>query len=182
MRRRLLLWALGMAAGTALAQPPQVTVRGQVTTSSGEHPAWFTLICAQGQGAALSLQFTLGTDAAPGFPFDAYEGPGAPAAELPSALLQVDQQRFAPTQVAGWLSGDQEGAFVFGIATLARKQSTATDIAVALGTPGVTLRWTQSGNNLQTAPLVGEFVPDAQQSRELARIAAPCLPKQRIAH
>jgi hypothetical protein len=166
------------AAWAAPPEPPQVVVRGSVTTNSGEHPAWFTLICTRGSGAALSLQLTVGTDAAPDFPFDAYEGPRAPASYQPSAQLQVGAQRFEPVAVAGWLSGERDGAFVFGIATtVPAKPGTATDIAAALGKPGVTLRWTQLSNNLETPPLAAQFAPDAQQSRALERVAAPCLPR-----
>jgi hypothetical protein len=174
-----LLW-LGLLGGVAWAQspePPQVVVRGTVTTSSGEHPAWFTLICTRGTGAALSLQWMLGADAAPDFPFDAYEGPQAPASSTPSARLQVGAQRFAPAAVAGWFSGEKDGAFVFGLATvMPSKHNTATDVAAALGKPGVTLTWTQLSNNLQTPPLVAQFAPNAAQSHALAQIAAPCLP------
>ena len=109
MRRHALWLCLGMAPSAALAlpsEPPQVVVRGTVTTDSGEHPAWLTLICTQGTGAALSLQLALGIDAAPDFPFDAYEGPRAPASYQPSAHLQVGKQRFAPINVAGWRSGE----------------------------------------------------------------------------
>jgi hypothetical protein len=161
-------------------QPPQVVVRGTVTTNSGEHPAWFTLICTRGSGAALSLQLTLGADAAPGFPFDAYEGPRAPASYQPSAQLQVGSQRFEPAAVAGWFSGERDGAFVFGIATaVPGKPGTTTEVAAALGKPGVTLRWTQLSNNLQTPPLAAAFTPDAQQSRALKQVAAPCLPTRK---
>jgi hypothetical protein len=177
-----LLW-LGLLSGTAWVQstePPQVVVRGTVTTNSGEHPAWFTLICTRGTGAALSLQWMLGADAAPDFPFDAYEGPRAPASYQPSAQLQVGSQRFEPAAVSGWFSGERDGAFVFGIATtVPGKPGTATDVAAALGKPGVTLRWTQLSNNLQTLPLVAEFTPDAKQSRALEQIAEPCLPRHR---
>jgi hypothetical protein len=176
------LLGLLLATGAALAhaqEPPQVVLRGSVTTGSGEHPAWFTLICTQGSGAALSLQLMLGADTAPGFPFDAYEGPHAPASTLPSAQLQIGEQHFAPTQVAGWYSGDKEGAFVFGIATVTRKHSITTDVATALGKSGVTLRWVQLSNDLQTPPLVAVFTPDAQQTQALRRIAGPCLPAHR---
>jgi hypothetical protein len=178
MPRRALLLALGMAAGTAAlaqpSQPPQVIVRGTVTTSSGEHPAWFTLICTQGAGGALSLQLALGTASAPDFPFDAFEGPRAPASYQPSAQLQVGTQRFAAVSVAGWLSGDRDGAFVFGVATT-HKHDTVTAIAAALSKPGMTLSWTQSGNNLQTPPLLARFTPDVQQAHALSNVVAPCL-------
>jgi hypothetical protein len=176
-RYAALLWfALASAAGAQAVPPPLVTVRGTVTTASGDHPAWFTLICTRGSGAALSLQWTLGMDAAPGFPFEAYEGPRAPASYPPSAQLQVGSQRFAPAAVAGWRSGEREGAFVFGIASVPGKRDVATGVAAALGQPGATLTWTQSGNNLQTPPLVAQFAPDAQQTLALKRAAAPCLP------
>jgi hypothetical protein len=179
-RLSLLLW-LGLVSGVTWAQssePPQVVLRGTVTTSSGEHPAWFTLICTQGTGAALSMQLMLGTDAAPDFPFTAFEGPRAPGSFQPSAQLQVGKQRFAPTTVAGWFSADRQGAFVFGIATaVPSKPGTATDVAAALGHVGATLRWTQLSNNLQTPPLAAQFTLDAQQSRALKQIAAPCLPR-----
>lgn len=171
---------LGLLPGLAWAQspePPQVVVRGTVTTSSGEHPAWFTLICTQGTGAALSLQLTLGMDAAPDFPFDAYEGPRAPASYQASARLQAGTQRFAPVSTSGWRSGERDGAFVFGIATtVPGKPGTVTEVAAALSKPGVTLTWTQLSNNLQTPPLAAQFAPDTQQSRALKQIASPCLP------
>ncbi|MBE1160548.1 hypothetical protein [Dyella acidiphila] len=171
------LLAATVAMPAAAQQPPQVMLRGTVVTGSGEHPAWFTLICTQGTGGALSLQLMLGADTAPDFPFDAYEGPRAPAATLPSAQFEVGAQRFAPTQVAGWFSGDKEGAFVFGVATAVGKRDTATDVAAALGQPHATLRWIQLGNDLQTPPLVATFTPDAQQSHALQHVAQPCLPR-----
>jgi hypothetical protein len=172
-----LLWLAATSPSAMPSEPSEVVVRGTVVTASGEHPAWFTLICTRGSGAALSLQLTLGADAAPDFPFDAYEGPRAPASYQPSAQLQVGAQRFESVAVAGWFSGERDGAFVFGIATAAPgKPGTATEVAAALGKPGVTLRWTQLSNNLQTPPLAAAFTPDAQQSRALKQIAAPCLP------
>jgi hypothetical protein len=182
MRRYSLLLWLSLVPGIVFAlppEPPQVVVRGTVTTDSGEHPAWFTLICTQGAGGALSLQLTLGIDSAPGFPFDAYEGPQAPASYQPSAQLRVGKQRFAPATVAGWRSGDVDGAYVFGIATEPGRRNTATGVAAALGKPGATLTWVQVSGNLQTPPLVAQFAPDAMQSRALKTIAAPCLPGRR---
>lgn len=177
IRHVLLLGLLPALAWAQSQEPPQVVVRGTVTTSSGEHPAWFTLICTRGTGAALSLQLTLGMDAAPDFPFDAYEGPRAPASYQASAQLQVGTQRFTPVSTSGWRSGDKDGAFVFGIATtVPGKPGTATDVAAALGKPGAALAWTQLSNNLQIPPLAAQFAPDAPQSRALKQIAAPCLP------
>lgn len=177
IRHVLLLGLLPALAWAQSPEPPQVVVRGSVTTSSGERPAWFTLICTRGTGAALSLQLTLGMDAAPDFPFDSYEGPRAPASYLPSAQLQVGTQRFAPVATSGWRSGERDGTFVFGIATtVPGKRNTATEVAAALGKSGATLTWTQLSNNLQLPPLAAQFAPDAQQSRALKQIAAPCLP------
>jgi hypothetical protein len=168
---------LAPAAAMALPSgPPQVTVRGTVTTGTGEHPAWFTLICTQGAGAALSLQLMLSADSAPDFPFDAFEGPRAPASYRPSAQLQVGEQRIAPSAVAGWYGGDVQGTFVFGIAAAPGSATTAVRVASALGTPGVKLRWIQASDNIQTPPLAATFAPDEAQSHALARIAAPCLP------
>lgn len=179
MRTYLLPMWLALAPGIAFAlppEPPQIVLHGTVTTSSGEHPAWLTLICTQGAGAALSLQLMLSTDSAPDFPFDAFEGPRAPASYLPSAQLQVGHQRFTPTAVAGWFSGDVDGAFVFGIAVTPGHRATVTRVAAALSQPGVTLTWVQLSGNLQTPPLMAQFTPDATQGRALKRIAAPCLP------
>ncbi|GLQ95850.1 hypothetical protein [Dyella mobilis] len=167
---------LASTAGAQALQPPLVTVHGTVTTASGDHPAWFTLICTRGTGAALSMQLALGMEAAPDFPFDAYEGPRAPASFQPSARLQVATHRFAPVPVSGWRSGERDGAFVFSIATVPGKRGTATDVAAALGEPGETLTWAQSSNDAQTPPLVAQFTPDARQTLALKRAAAPCLP------
>jgi len=177
--RRSLLLGLLLTSATAAAlpsEPPQVTVHGTVATATGEHPAWFTLICTQGSGAALSLQLMLSTDSAPDFPFDAFEGPRAPASYLPSAQLAVGGRRFAPSVVAGWYGGEVAGTFVFGIAASPGSATTAVQVAQALGKPGVKLDWIQASDNIQTPPLAATFAPDAAQSRALARIAAPCLP------
>ncbi|RDS85400.1 hypothetical protein [Dyella psychrodurans] len=168
----LLLPAMAMALPSG---PPQVTVHGTVTTSTGEHPAWFTLICTQGNGAALSLQLMLSVDSAPDFPFDAFEGPRAPASYQPSAQLQAGDRRFAPAAVAGWRSGDVDGAFVFGITSAPGNATTATQVAAALGKPGVKLTWIQLSDNIQTPPLSATFAPDDAQSKALKQIAAPCL-------
>lgn len=175
MKPALLLSLLLTPAAALSSGPPQVTVHGTVSTSTGEHPAWFTLICTQGSGAALSLQLMLSVDSAPDFPLDAFEGPRAPASYQPSAQLQIDGQRFAPTAVAGWRSGDVDGAFVFGIAAAPRSTTTAVQVAAALGKPGVKLTWIQLSDNIQTPPLAATFTPDDAQSRALARIAAPCV-------
>jgi hypothetical protein len=177
MRTHLLLGVLlAPAAAMALPSgPPQVTVHGTVTTGTGEHPAWFTLICTQGAGAALSLQLMLSADSAPDFPFDAFEGPRAPASYQPSAQLQVGEQRFTSAAVAGWYGGDVHGTFVFGIAATLGNATTAVQVASALGKPGVKLRWIQASDNIQTPPLAATFAPDEMQSHALARIAAPCL-------
>ena len=175
-KRALLLGLLLAPAALALPSgPPQLTVRGTVTTSTGEHPAWFTLICTQGTGAALSLQLMLSIDSAPDFPFDVFEGPRARASYQPSAQLQVGAQRFAPSAVAGWHSGEVEGAFVFGIASAPGSATTAVQAAAALGSPGVKLIWIQLSDNPQTPPLAATFAPDDAQHRALARIAAPCV-------
>ncbi|HUB90527.1 MAG TPA: hypothetical protein VMA74_12455 [Dyella sp.] len=179
MKRRLLL-CLGLVSGVlGASEPPQVVLHGTVTTSSGEHPAWFTLMCTQGHGGALSLQLALVADTAPGFPFDAYEGPGAPASHQPSAELRVGQQSFASVPAAGWYGGDGPGMFVFGIATTPGQRNAITGAVAALSKPGLTLTWIQNSNNLQTPPLMGRFVLDEKQSHALQRIAAPCLPHRR---
>lgn len=180
MKKRSLLLCLGLVSGAlGASEPPQVVLHGTVTTQSGEHPAWFTLICTQGRGGALSLQLALVADTAPGFPFDAYEGPGAPASHQPSAELRVGRLPLASVPVAGWYGGDGPGVFVFGIATTPGQRNAITSAAAALGKPGVTFTWIQNSGNVQTPPLMGCFVPDEKQSRALQRIAAPCLPRPR---
>lgn len=178
MRKHLPLLALGLVFGTTNAsppEPPQVVLHGTVTTQSGEHPASFVLMCTTGAGGALSLQLAVVRDTAPGFPFDAFEGPGAPASHLPSAALLVGKQSFPPVAVAGWISGDDPDMFVFGMATTPGKRDAITDFVAAFK-PGTTLTWAQNSNNMQTPPLVAQFVPDAVHSSALRRIAAPCLP------
>ena len=180
MKKRSLLLCLGLVSGAlAAGEPPQAVLHGTVTTESGEHPAWFTLMCTQGHGGALSLQLSLIADTAPGFPFDAYEGPGAPASQQPSAELRAGQQSFASVPVAGWYSADGPGMFVFGIATKPGQRNAITRAVAALSKPGLTLTWIQNSNNMQTPPLMGRFVLDEKQSRALQRIAAPCLPHRR---
>jgi hypothetical protein len=178
MAKYVLLLGLVLIPAIAAAlpsEPPQITMHGTVTTSTGDHPAWFTLVCTQGAGAALSLQLMLSTDSAPDFPFDAFEGPRAPASYQPSAQLQIGDRRFAPAAVAGWRSGDVDGAFVFGIASPPASDTTATQVAAALGNAGIKLTWIQLSDNMQTPPLSATFAPDAAQSKALKRIAAPCL-------
>ena len=177
MKKRSLLLCLGLLSGALRAsEPPQVVLHGTVTTESGEHPAWFTLMCTQGRGGALSLQLALVADTAPGFPFDAYEGPGAPASQQPSAKLRVGQRSFASVPVAGWYGGDAPGMFVFGIATTPGQRNAITSAVAALSKPGLTFTWIQNSNNMQTPPLMGQFVLDEKQIHALQRIAAPCLP------
>lgn len=175
-------WLLCLAFAFGLANasqpvPPQLVLHGTITTQSGEHPALFTLMCTTGTGGALSLQLAVVRDTAPDFPFDAFEGPNAPASQLPSATLQVGKQSFSPVPVAGWISGDDPDMFVFGIATTLGRRNAVTDFVTALGKPGVTITWAQNANNMQTPPLAAEFVLDAVQSHALQRIAAPCLPR-----
>lgn len=180
MTKHFLLFCALLAPAAALAQPstpPQVVVRGTVTTGNGEHPAWFTLICTQGNGGALSMQLMLGTESAADFPFDAFEGPHAPASSEASATLKVGHQSFSPTAVAGWYSGDVNGAFVFGIASAPGSHATINRVAAALDQPGITLRWIQLGNTIQTPPLVAQFTLDAAQALALKQVAAPCLPR-----
>jgi hypothetical protein len=181
MRKHLPLLALGLAFGAANASPaapPQVVLHGTVTTQSGEHPASLVLMCTTGAGGALSLQLAVVRDTAPGFPFDAFEGPDAPASHVPSAVLQVGKHSFPPVAVAGWISGDDPDMFVFGIATTPGKHDAITDFVAALK-PEAMLTWAQNSNNIQTPPLAAQFVLDAAQSSELRRIAAPCLPRHR---
>lgn len=182
MGKRSLLFCLGLVwvvSHAAPSGPPQVVLHGTVTTESGEHPAWFMLMCTQGSGGALSLQLSLVGDTAPGFPFDAFEGPRAPASFQPSAELRVGQQSFAQVAVSGWYGGDGPGVFVFGIAAAPGQHNAATGVAAALSKPGVTFTWIQNSGNAQTPPLMAKFTPDATQSRALQRIAAPCLPHRR---
>lgn len=182
MMKRLLLLCLGLVTnmlGATPSAPPQVVLHGTVTTESGEHPAWFTLMCTQGSGGALSLQLSLMSETAPGFPFDAFEGPRAPASFQPSAELRAGKQSLGQIAVSGWYGGDGPGVFVFGIATTPGQHNTAANAAMALSKPGVTFTWIQNSGNAQTPPLVAQFVPDAVQERELSRIAAPCLPHRR---
>jgi hypothetical protein len=180
MKRRALLLGFLLVPGWAAAQsalPPQVVLHGTVTTSSGDHPAWFTLMCTQSAGGALSMQLMLMAQSAPDFPFDAFEGPRAPASFQPSATLKVDHQSFAPSAVAGWYSGDMQGAFVFGIASAPGSSETANRVAAALSKPGATLDWVQQSNNFQTPPMMAHFALDAAQTNLLKRIASPCLPR-----
>ncbi|WP_284322436.1 hypothetical protein [Dyella acidisoli] len=182
MRKRWLLLCLGLVFSTSVMsqqQPPQVILHGTVTTESGEHPAWFTLMCTQGSGGALSLQLSLMSETAPGFPFDAFEGPRAPASFQPSAELRAGNQSFGQIAVSGWYGGDGPGVFVFGMATTPGQHNAAASAAMALSKPGMTFTWIQNSGNAQTPPLVAQFVPDAAQRRELSRIAAPCLPHHR---
>ena len=180
MKKRSLLLCLGLASGAlGASEPPQVVLHGTVTTESGEHPAWFTLMCTRGSGGALSMQLALVADTAPGFPFDAYEGPDAPASHQPSAELRVEHQSLASVPVAGWYGGDGPGMFVFGIATTPGQRNAIARAVAALSKPGVTFTWIQNSGNVQTPPLMAQFTPDATQSLALQRIAAPCLPHRR---
>lgn len=177
-------WLLCLAFAFSLASaaqpgPPQLVLHGTVMTQSGEHPALFTLLCTTGKGGALSLQLAVVRDTAPDFPFDAFAGPNAPASHLPSAALRVGEQTFPPVPVSGWIGGDGPDMFVFGIAATLGKRNIVTDFAGELGKPGVTISWVQSANNVQTPPLAAQFIPDAEQSHALQRIAAPCLPRRR---
>lgn len=178
MRKWSLLLCIGLVFSTSSAsqqEPPQVVLHGTVTTQSGEHPAWLTIMCTQGTGGALSLQLSLMSETAPGFPFDAFEGPRAPASFQPSAELRAGKQPFGQVDVSGWYGGDGPGVFVFGIATTPGRRNAVTSAAIALSKPGVTFTWIQNSGNAQTPPLAAQFVPDAAQSRALQRIAAPCL-------
>ncbi|MGC1549261.1 MAG: hypothetical protein WA777_12100 [Rhodanobacter sp.] len=161
--------------------PPQVVIKGVVTTSDGEHPAWFALICTRGEGAALSLQLRLADTQVSDFDFSAYEGPGARASRQPSAHLQVDQLKPPAVAVSGWYGGDADQdpvPFVFGIATTPGTPGTATAIAAALGHPGAVLTWAQNNPGPQGPPLVARFAPDATESRQITAVAAPCLPRR----
>ncbi|RDS84634.1 hypothetical protein DWU98_01315 [Dyella monticola] len=162
------------AAGAAPSEPPQVVLHGTVTTQSGRYPAWLTLICTQGHGGALSLQLALANDVAPGFPFDAFEGPRAPASFQPSARLAAGTKSFAPVPVSGWY-GDAH-LFVFGITVKPRTHNDVTAFVAALDSPGMTATWIQASNDIQTPPLMAQFTLDAQHRDALKRIAAPCLP------
>jgi hypothetical protein len=182
MKTPALLLSLLLVSGWASAQstsPPQVVVHGTVTTSSGDHPAWFSLMCTQGAGGALSAQLMLVAESAPDFPFDAFEGPRAPASFQPSATLKVGDQSFASSAVAGWYSGDMPGAFVFGIASTPGSLAAINQVAAALSKPGATLDWVQQSNNFQTPPMIAHFALDAAQTSTLKRIASPCLPRGR---
>lgn len=180
MNKPALLLSLLLVPGWASAQsasPPQVVVHGTVTTSSGDHPAWFTLMCTQGAGGALSVQFMLIAETAPDFPFDSFEGPRAPASFRPSATLKVGHRSFASSAVAGWYGGDMPGAFVFGIASTPGSSAAINQVAAALSKPGATLDWVQQSNNFQTPPILAHFAPNAAQTSLLKRIASPCLPR-----
>jgi hypothetical protein len=180
MKLHGLLLGLLMVSGPALTQSnalPQVVVHGTVTTSSGDHPAWFTLMCTQGTGGALSVQFMLAADSAPDFPFDAFEGPRAPASFKPSAVLKVENRSFTPLAVGGWFGADMPDAFVFGMASSPGRSATLNQVAAARGKQGATLDWVQQSNNVQTPPIIGHFAPDASQTTALKRMASPCLPR-----
>lgn len=180
MKKHALLLSLLLVPGWAPAQStslPQVVLHGTVTTSSGDHPAWFTLMCTQGAGGALSVQLMLNAESAPDFPFDAFEGPRAPASFQPSATLKIGHQSFAPAAVAGWYSADMRGAFVFGIASMPGASATLNQVAAALSKPGATLDWVQQSNNIQTPPMIAHFAPDPAQLSTLKHIASPCLPR-----
>jgi hypothetical protein len=182
VKKPALLLSLLLLPGWAFAQsasPPQVVLHGTVTTSSGDHPAWFTLMCTQGTGGALSVQLMLDAESAPDFPFDAFEGPRAPASFQPSARLKVGHQSFAPAAVAGWYSADMRGAFVFSIASIPGTSATLNQVAAALSKPGATLDWVQQSNNIQTPPMIAHFAPDASQISTLKRITSPCLPRSK---
>jgi hypothetical protein len=127
MRQPRLLLCLSLASAAAPATSAQVLLHGTVTTERGEHPALFSLSCTTGAGGALSLQLAVLRDSAPVFPFDAFEGPGAPASRLPSAALQAGKQGYASLAVAGRISGDDPDMFVFGIAAAPGKRNTVTD-------------------------------------------------------
>jgi hypothetical protein len=176
-RALLLSWLLlSVWASAQSASPPQVVLHGTVTTGSGDHPAWFTLICTQGAGGALSIQLMLEAESATDFPLDAFEGPRAPASFQPSASLKVGHQSFSPMAVAGWYSADMRGAFVFGIAAMPGISATLNQVAAALSKPGATLDWVQQSNTIQTPPMVAHFAPDASQISTLKRVTSPCLP------
>jgi hypothetical protein len=132
-----------------------------------------------GAGGALSAQLMLVAESAPDFPFDAFEGPRAPASFQPSATLKVGDQSFASSAVAGWYSGDMPGAFVFGIASTPGSLAAINQVAAALSKPGATLDWVQQSNNFQTPPIIAHFALDAAQTSTLKRIASPCLPRGR---
>ena len=162
-----------LASATAMG-PAQVTLQGSVTTGSGEHPAWLLLMCTRGRGGALSMQLTVPTNAAADFPFDAYEGPRAPASAQPSARITVDRTVFAKLAVGGWYSADMHDAFVFGVASPQQQRGTLAKIAAAFSHRHSTLRWAQNGMGIQTPPLIATFTPDEKQSAAIATLVRPC--------
>jgi hypothetical protein len=163
----------------ASSTPPAVTIAGQLETSAGERPARFTLMCTTGSGGALSLMLRVDPAGLSDFNFDVYEGPGAPAAARPSAHLRVGNIKAPAARVAGWYGDESTQAplpFTFGIASDAGKPGTTATIAAALAQTGTELSWTQDNPTSGGKPLVGRFTLSRDESAQIARIAAPCLP------
>lgn len=163
----------------AARPPPSVAIAGRLETTAGERPARFTLMCTTGSGGALSLMLRVDPTGLSDFNFDVYEGPGAPGAAHPSAHLQVGIVKAPAARVAGWYGDESTQAplpFTFGIASDAGKPGTAATVAAALAQAGAELSWTQDNPTSGGKPLVGHFSLSRDESAQIARIAAPCLP------
>ncbi|WP_266171508.1 hypothetical protein [Dyella subtropica] len=182
MRTALLLslsvLSVTLAAATSPTLPFQVSINGSIRTSAGEQPATLTVICAEGKGGALSLQLRLPGTQLTDYDLDAYEGPGAPAAQKPSAHLQIGNLH-PVAKVGGWYTNDQADGpllFVFGIASMSGQSGTAAMVVRALGRTAASLRWTQDNPQPRGQPLIASFSPTPEESAQIARISAPCLP------
>lgn len=181
VRPLLALLAFPVILAAMPIDPPRVTVRGHIQTGQGDRPAQLTLVCTQGNGGALTLQLWLPGERLADFDLDAYEGPGAPAAQRASAHLRIGDQQLPAAKVGGWYTSEPADApmsFVFGLSRLARQTGTAASAARALGKNGATLQWTQDNPKPGGQPLNASFSPSASESAQIARITAPCLPRR----
>lgn len=181
IRRFLALLAFPIMLSAAPLDPPQVTLRGTIHTGQGDRPAQLKLVCTQGNGGALTLQLWLPGERLADFDLDAYEGPGAPAAQRASAHLRMGDRQLPAAKVGGWYTSEVADAplsFVFGLSSLAGRAGTAASAAQALGKNGVALQWTQDNPKSGGQPLSASFNPSAAESAQIARVTAPCLPRR----
>jgi hypothetical protein len=183
MRPLLAILAIAWSSGvTGAADLATATLTGEAHTPSAKRAAKLRLTCQPARGGAIELELEI-PDAQhiADFDFEPFEGPDAPAASRTLSTIGVEgggAPRVARYSAAGWYSGDDPTAFVFGVSQRSHRTGAVATQIGQVDEHTTRITWTQHGHGDRgKQTLEASFAVDAGAARHLHATVAPCLPR-----
>jgi hypothetical protein len=168
------------SVSVAHADPHRLTLAGEVQAASGTRSASLRLFCEPAANGVVSVElwvpqaFTLKD-----FDYDHFEGPDAEAGARELSYLTVSGAAGTAEvthAAAGWYSGEDPDAFVFGVSERSHKPARIAAFLRAIAPEHTQLVWVQRGFADPHQALRATFNLDAATIASIRTTVEPCLP------